>query len=231
MRSSDVFDYEEEDVDYFVEKLKTINPDVVCLQETHMNATRSVAKEIALKLGGYFCFDIELSPSHIDREYRLGNAILSRNKPTAEESFIFPYPNFPLVLPGGEPAEKHNKGFQIAHFPFGSVMNFQMMPLGFLGTPYESNNGTKFAHEMEKQLLKHITSPAILFGDFNTPNVESLYKNLIEKINIKNALPDNPTRPNGKRSDYILFSNEFSLVEAGIIETKTDHYLCWAKFE
>ncbi len=231
IRSSDVFDYEGEDVGYFVEKLKTINPDIVCLQETHMNATRSVAKEIAEKLGGYSYYETAMSPSHVDEEYELGNAILAKENALSNKSFIFPYPSFELYLPGNKPAARHDKRFQLNYFNFGLVVNLQMLPLKFLGTPYDSVSGKEFASNMEDVLIDHLEKPLLFCGDFNTENAPTLYERLLKRMGMKNALPNIPTRPNGKRSDYIFYSDNFRLVDSSIIETNTDHYLCWARFE
>ena len=43
IRTDGLFDYADEDINYFADELRKINPDVICLQETHMNDERSVA--------------------------------------------------------------------------------------------------------------------------------------------------------------------------------------------
>lgn len=229
IRTKGIFDYAEEDIDYFVQELGKINPDIVCLQEVHLNAKRSVAKEIAEKLGNYFLHETVISKSHIDNGYHLGNAILSKENPTSYESQTFPYPEFALFLPNGVPAEHHDKAFQFADFSFGSMINFQMMPIKFLGTPYESEDGTKFALEMEDSLLKHSKNPKFICGDFNTKDATLLYRRLLDGMH--SALPDKPTRPSEQKSDYIFYSNNYVLLDSRVVETNTDHYLCWAKFK
>ena len=215
-----------------MEQLKLINPDIVCLQETHINSERSIATEIGKKIGGYFLEEFDVSPSHIDKKFHLGNAILSKQKPTKEGHFLFPYPTFPLYLPGNKLAEHHDKGFQVVQFSFTRVINLQMMPLRFLGTPYGSPQGEKFAHKMEDLLKLHAERPILVCGDFNTDDTESLYRPFLESAGMKSALlPDMPTRPNKKRSDYIFYSDNFILRDSGVIQTNTDHYLCWARLE
>jgi endonuclease/exonuclease/phosphatase family metal-dependent hydrolase len=229
MRSEGVFDYDAEDVDYFSEQLRLIDPDVVCLQETHVNEERSVAKEIAVKLGGYAVQEVTMSPSHVDENYSLGNAILSKIKPKNIQNVLFPYPTFPLFLPGGKPAIRHEKGFQLGTFDFGIVGNLQMMPLKFLGTPYNSEKGKEFARGMEETLFAAVSRPLLLCGDFNYIDPALLYTQLLSGM--KSALPNIATRPDGKRTDYIFYSVEFVLKDSGVVQTNSDHFLCWATFE
>lgn len=212
---------------YFTSELKKISPDIACLQETHINNERSVAGEIAAALGGYHTQEVSMSPSHIDRQYALGNAVISKEMPRDAKSQTYVYPTFPLVLPDGKPAVHHDKGFQVINFSFGMVINTQMMPLGFLGTPYRTPLGRSFARDMEKQLLAHVRHPFILCGDLNVSEVTEFYPELLKLM--KNVLPDMPTRPRGGKPDYIFLSKEYQVIDAGVIETNTDHYLCWAK--
>lgn len=229
IRSSGIFDYAPEDIDYFVGQLKGVNPDFVCLQEAHRNEHRSIAMEIAKKLGNFHYVESSNSASHIDPKYQLGNAVLSRKKLVDKENYTFPYPKFPLVLPDGRPAAHYDKGFQVMQTNFCSVINLQVMPIRFLGTPYASPQGQDFARTMEDMLLSNKTTPLLICGDFNHDNARSLYPTLLGDM--RSALPVTPTRPDGKRTDYIFYSSEFALLEAGVVETKSDHYMCWARFE
>lgn len=228
MRSEGRFDYDAEDVEYFTQQLRLINPDVVCLQETHINSERSVAKEIAQSLG-LRIHETAMSPSHIDSRYSLGNAVLHKVPETKEQDYIFPYPSFPLVLPNGKPAAHHDKGFQINDFDLLSVVNLQMMPLKFLGTPYDSHNGVVFAKEMEDILQKHVVGSAVVCGDFNFANPEQLYSQLL--LNRRDVLPNAPTRPEGTKTDFIFVPEGITSKDSSVIQTNTDHYLCWATLE
>lgn len=228
IKSAERFDYAPEDIGYFTEQLRAIDADVICLQETHLNKDRSVAKEIAEQLG-YHIHEAEMSPSHVDAAYSLGNAILYKEVPKSLHNFLFPYPFFKLLLPGGRVAARHNKGFQIAEFSFGMVVNMQMLPLGFLGTPYDSPDGLLFSEEMERTLLSEVRSPSIICGDFNFREPKTQYAKLL--ANSVNALPDVPTRPEEKKTDFIFVSPEFRVQSSRVIETNSDHFLCVATLE
>lgn len=222
------FDYDTEDVGYFVEQLQKLNADVVCLQETHLNEERSVAKEIAIKLG-YDISEVDMSPSHIDRAYSLGNAVLFKKEPKNIHDFVFPYPTFSLIRADGVPTVHTDKGFQVLEYEFGNIVNLQMQPLKFLGSPYDSMNGIQFAKEMEDFMLQKINFLSIFCGDFNYKDAKTLNPKLL--ANHSDALPDTPTRPGEKKTDYIFVPNSYQVIDSGIIETRTDHFLCWAKIE
>jgi endonuclease/exonuclease/phosphatase family metal-dependent hydrolase len=222
-------DYLDEDVAYFGSKLKELNPDIICLQETHIGSNKSLAKELGEVAGDYSLTEVALSESHIDGRYRLGNAILSKNKPLEENFHYFPYPSFPLARRDGGVTVIHEKGCQVLKFEFGNVANLHMQPLAFLGTKYDSPNGVIYAKEVEQTLEQNLTNPIVLCGDFNYIKSEELYSDLLNKLSLKSVLPDEPTRPDNKKTDYIFVSPEFTLVDSGIVKTNSDHYLCWAR--
>ncbi|MGE5541093.1 MAG: endonuclease/exonuclease/phosphatase family protein [Bacillota bacterium] len=224
-------DYLAEDTDYFASKIRGLDPDIICLQETHVNTERSVAQEIAQAAGGYACIEVGLSESHIDPAYELGNAVLVKQKPATEEFYTLPYPDFPLSLPDGGIPHEHKKGIQVLEYSFGNIANTHLQPLRFLGTPYESENGQRYAHEVEREFETHFSAPLILCGDFNYAHAADLYKDFVTKLQLTNVLPHEPTRPDGKITDYIFSSPEFSLIDAGIERVMADHFLCWAEFE
>ena len=80
---------------------------------------------------------------------------------------------------------------------------------------------------MEEQLISCVQAPFILCGDMNFNDAPSLYPYLLK--NMKSALSDGPTRPGGKKSDYIFVPESCKVIANGIVPTNTDHYLCWAK--
>jgi len=225
-------DFLEEDPAYFASQLKEINPDIICLQETHIGPDKSLAREIGELIGEYHLVEEATSPSHIDSRYRLGIATLSKIKWEKEEFNYFPYPDFPLARRDGRPTVRHDKGVYVTKFAFGMVANLHMQPLAFLGVPYDTPEGQGYAKQLEEELEKHISNPVVICGDFNYGKSEELYSNLISKLSLKEVLPKVSTRPDkNRKSDYIFVSPEFSLIDSGVVETNSDHYLCWAKLK
>lgn len=66
-----------EDIDYLRDVIREINPDIICLQENHINQERSLARD-AFKDSYQFITEINVSPSHNDSKYELGLAVLSK---------------------------------------------------------------------------------------------------------------------------------------------------------
>ena len=79
IKTKEMFDYNTENLSYFVDIIKALKPDVVCLQESHTNDKDVLAVRMAESLGLAHVFDAPRSPSHIDERYQLSNAILSRH--------------------------------------------------------------------------------------------------------------------------------------------------------
>jgi len=49
---------DQENIQYFIDKLKGINLDIICIQESHRNAHRSLSVEIAKALGLQGVFEV-----------------------------------------------------------------------------------------------------------------------------------------------------------------------------
>lgn len=235
--SHEHFDYWPEDLAYFVEQLKKLDPDVVCLQETHTSHSRSIAREIAGFLGQYQVFDSEMSPSHIDPSYRLGMAILSRIGMRSEKLSVYPDPDFELLLPSGKEAATHPKGVQTVTAGGTCVGNTHMLPLVVFGYDYRVEPGKSLALKIGSVLEMALRAPAILCGDFGMSNAqETVYASVFAPLSMRNALRAEATyhRPSEvggvNRPDSIFYTAD-SLVVAGsgVVQTQTDHYLTWAE--
>lgn len=231
------FDYGEEDLGYFADKLNSVGADVVCLQETHTDSTRSVAKELAKMLKMDYVFDSPASISHIDKNSFLGNSILSKFHIDNPRTTIYPYPDFELVWKDGRVADRHDKLLQIVKTNGTYIANTQLLPIGLFGYTYNDQNVEIYAREIEKALIG-IPSPAIFCGDFSgdfaNDLVEDVFKNLFTENKFADAIRQ-ITRPlkdrPGRQTDHIYFSPQFTLIGSGVIQTQTDHFLCWADFK
>jgi endonuclease/exonuclease/phosphatase family metal-dependent hydrolase len=231
VNSFEQFDYSREDIDYFAEQLLAVNPDIVCLQESHTNANRTIAQELADKLGMNFLFNTTNSPSHVDSNFQLGLAILSKHPFDNQSSYQYPYPSFKLLWKDGREADKHHKALQLANVEGIYVANTQMLPINIWGYDYVKEQGLKYAKEIETTLIKKLETPLIFCGDFNFNQPDDIYSTAFRKLEMKDSLPHGQsTRPSDdgeiRSPDHIFFSSDFECEEANIIKTKTDHYLC-----
>ena len=235
--SLDYFDYLPEDPEYFVNELKKIDPDIVCFQESHtkIDNSSSNAKDITDKLGFSYLFNSPSSKSHVDNTCMLSTAIIAKNKFNTEKLVFYPNPKGDLFWSDGRLADTHEKNLQIVSNGQFSVANNQMLPIRLFGFTYDDGaRGTEFANSINLVMKSEIKSPVIWCGDFNFSDPQKVFS-IINELNLINALPDEGTRPSKdgskKKSDFIFYSSEFKLINSGIIETNTNHYLCWAEFE
>lgn len=240
IRSSKRFDYGDEDIKYFASNLKNINPDFICLQEVHFNNNQSTSSEICKILHDYKFIDFELSPSHIDPKSRLGMSVLSKSGPDNHKNLTYPYPEFDLHFPNGRLADRHDKGLQVIDFSRMFIANTQLLPLGIFGHYYDTDEGLVLAGQISDIFINNLSSPLIFCGDFGSDyngKFYEIFKNVIKKFGLKDALMGMNTRnldsinASKVKADYIFYSSHFKLLDSGIIETETDHFLCYADFE
>jgi exonuclease III len=236
MRSQEVFDYEDRDLEYFADQFKALNLDIICIQECEYLETDHIAEKLAKLLGIPCVFETLMHQSHISPGYTISTVILSKSPLIKAQAIKQPYPDFEVTLPNGQPAQKHTKYLQVAEYDGLCVANTQTQPLEFLGTPYESERGRGFAKILSKLFIEELHRPLVFAGDFcadlHTTHVSKIYKEACESFELKDVLPPGQTKPNNKgRADAIFISPELKKIDSGIVQTETDHFLCWAEIE
>ncbi|MEK7100523.1 MAG: endonuclease/exonuclease/phosphatase family protein [Patescibacteria group bacterium] len=232
------FDYSAPDLSYFIEKLRQVDADIICLQESHTSEDnqKSNAQDIADALGYPYVFNSVASNSHIEKGQKLSTAILSRLPVTNEKCIFFPDPSAPLVWRDGRPAgEMHHKNMQVVKTEKFSIANNQMLPIHLFSLGYDDGGvGSELAQGIHETMAANVTAPVLWCGDFNFEEPLSIYPHL-RNLKLTEALPDVNTRPAvegaKKRTDHIFYSSEFTLVDSGVEIVNADHYLCWAEFE
>jgi len=232
------FDYSPEDLDYFIEQLRSINADIVCLQESHTSedGSNSNAHAIAAALGYPHLLNSPSSPSHIEEGYKLSTAILSKVPFLEKRAVLYPYPSAPLFWRDGRAAVgRHEKNLQVVRTENFSIANNQMLPIHLFSLSYDDKGeGGKLAHRINETMAASVASPVLWCGDFNFENPLSIYPHL-NTLHLTEALPDKDTRPSvggaKRRTDHIFYSPEFRLIASDVMTVNADHYLCWAEFE
>jgi endonuclease/exonuclease/phosphatase (EEP) superfamily protein YafD len=121
---------------------------------------------------------------------------------------------------------------QVVKFEDFTLANIHTLPLHILGSSYDTDDGRAFAREVEKVMLEHLSTPLIFCGDFNYTDIQNLYPNLFNKLNLLDALPNQPSVPNADMPiDYVLISkNDFQVVASSIHPLMTDHFPCLLEF-
>ena len=231
-------DYSPENLDYFIDELRKVDADIVCLQEAHTPNESGVsnAERITTVLGYPHFLNSPASVSHVDPSCQLSTAVLSRIPFRESRAVFFPNPEVDLFWKDGRPAATHEKNMQIVDFEEFTVANNQMLPLTLFGYNYQDTSyGGKLAEGINRIMETNIPQRPILWcGDFNFDNPLSIYP-FMRSLGLADALPDEGTRPtkdgSKKRPDHIFYTPHFTLKNAGLRNTNSDHYLCFAELE
>ncbi len=241
LASKNHWDYKSENLDYFAKNIQKLNPDIICLQEIHINKKRSIAKEIAQKLNISNIHEVSSNPSHIDSQYDLGLAVLSKYEISNPEIIKLPYPKFKLVFSDSREAKQIDKHIQRVTIKELKVVNTQFQPLGLWKYRYDEGKGFKYSEDINKVLGK-IDKIDIFCGDLAMDYPLKVLPVLKDKFHMQEAFKDTNTRPVDKdfiarigkkyipnEIDHILFSDKLKLIRSGVVKTNTDHLLCWGE--
>lgn len=234
--STDLFDYQPgEHPEYFADALGAINPDIVCLAETHIRrgCSESLTDSITQILGFEQKHEVGLHPSHIDN----GRSILGIGI-VAARAFLacnvpIPGPDFELKFKDGTPATIHQRWLVVANFGAYVVATMHGWPLRVFGCDYATKPGIDYARHLEEALINTLSpdTPLIIAGDLNFDSANHTLPTLMHRLNLREALPGETTRNQGDHPDHILYSPHWQLDKAGIIPGKSEHYLCYAKLQ
>lgn len=216
-------------VRYMVNLISEHRLDIVCFQEvlTGDKKYNSMSSEIAKESDLQFYVELSLSESHVVAGRKMGISIVSRYPFIQSESFMLENPGITKVLESGEIFYSHDKGFLISRvqtdigelccvtghcFPFHSFHK-DVMDFKYIYT------------KLEQKLLKlsDKNSHIIIGADFNTNRLALLMPELCKKYR---SLVHVPTRPNGRKDDYILCDRETANAEFRLIKTCYDHHGC-----
>lgn len=231
-RTAEQWDYHKnENLAYFIKHLQAVSPDVVCLQELHTNDKRSMAQEIAQALGLPHVYEVLTCPSHIDKNYKLANAILSKTPFTEPRSVLLPHPKFPLYINGKE-VPSFDRHLLVVQFPGYQVATLHVEPLNILGSDYNKGQGLKFGREIDTILVQSLDRPFIFTGDLYTEIMKKPFATFMHTFALQEALPaKTPTTPKEGSPDHIVFTPEWWALSSRVIVTQSDHYLCVADIE
>lgn len=220
---------EGEDLEYIANELKKLAPDVVCLQESHTNKHDSLAKRLAAKAGYAHVIDAPNCPSHIDSAYRLSNAIVSHKSLTRTRIVDLPMATFPLIYKGKTvtPYERVAVFAEVSGITVGTM---HTEPLEDFGQSYTFGEGAKLAGQIDKVLAPLLRNPFVFAGDWNTGDVQTAHKLLLDVMDAKEVMLGD-TRPFGVQSDHIITSRSLVVADLGVVKTNTDHFLCWVDIE
>lgn len=218
--------YDIEDIAYFIDELKKIDPDVVCLQEVHISEGHNQAEMIAHGLGFEYFETQKLADSHLVEGEDLSLAILSRFPILKRQFHQLTNPKLTFTWRGRE-VLSHDKGFLecLIQSPESnvSVLCAHMIPFRKFGKDFCSSEFDVIRNEVELIMCSGEV-PKILGADMNYADVGAALPKVFER-GFKMVLPDTPTTPKGRKYDKIIVSEQWSSKESQIVPGRADHYL------
>lgn len=227
-----------EQLDYFIDELKKIDADIICLQEAHtsVDGKEIQAKIIADKLGYRH---VENQPykaktSHIKDNYFLSISTISKLPISQSTFFELPNPNLKIQRPNGDMWITLNAGFLMVEINYEgkkvNIANTHLVPLHYFKKDYMEEDFKNIREEISKLLINLSKTPTVIAGDFNFADMKSLLPDIFKDNLYHDAFQKNTTPEKGQQ-DHILFSNHWQLKSADIKKGNADHYLCVADVE
>ena len=163
-------------------------------------------------------------------------AIITKEPFSSPKLYKYPQPDFDLFFRNGSSAIKHCKAVQIVGYKSTYIANTHPLPLIVFGHDYQEGAGKKLGEQIQTILLQHLEPPLVLCGDFGMPNKhEYALEKLTNQLKLQNALPLRPTYH--KKSEVTglnapdriyITADRLQRGKSDIVNTETDHYLCWA---
>lgn len=230
----DASGYEKEDLGYFIQELKKINVDVICLQETHTSVDETVSQgeKVAKNLGFNFVNHAYTGgESHIKKGQRLSLTTLSRFPITKSYFHQAPNPHIKITRPDGFVWVSLNVGFLIAEIDYEGVKvnitNTHLVPFHYYGRDFMEFEDVR--NSITKLLLDLSSEPTISAGDFNYEDLRQLFPKVFD-AGYQQAFEQDTTPEKGQQ-DHILYSKQWKLEGYEIIKAQADHYICVAKLK
>jgi len=229
--------YDEENLDYFIQQLKKINPDIICLQETHIskdkkiNQTKTIAKAFSYQ---YFSTQIyKGKESHIKSGHFLHLGTISKYPITSNKSFYPPNPKLTIKRPNGKTWITLDMGVLVSRINFLgkqiNIANTHLVPLHYYEKSWKNTEFQPIKDFVARLLLDLNKKPTIAIGDFNYADLKEIYPQIFAQEKYQDAFIQDTTPEKGQQ-DHILFSQHWTLNKTKIISAvKADHYICIAE--
>jgi len=225
-------EFDTEDISYFIDEIKKIQPDIICFQEIHVSENNDQPKMIAKALG-YKSLKTEIiADSHLKDGEKLSIAIISKYPIISSKFNKLPNPNLEFIW-NGKKAFSHDKGFLEVVINYQdtsiSVLSGHMVPFRKFERDFIADKFKNIRNEIEK-IICHEKMPTVIGADMNFEDIYQLIPNVF-KQDFKFILNDEPTTPKDRKYDKIIISNDWIFANSKIIQGRADHYLCFADID
>ena len=226
-------EYDLENIQYFIDELKSIQPDIVCFQEAHVSNNNNQPEKIAEALNFDFVRTEFIADSHLKDGEKLSISIISKYPITSSKFNMLTNPNLEFIWKDKK-AFSHDKGFLESTIDYNGsdikVFSGHMVPYTKFKRNFLEEDFKEIRNEIENIILKD-NNPKIVCADMNfNENIHELLPNIFSK-NFTSLIEGKATTPKEKRYDKIIASEEWLSTNSKIIPGKADHYLCIADIE
>ena len=233
----DASSYDRENLDYFIEQLERVQPDIISLQEAHTPVDQnsdSQAQTIAGALGYEFVVNHPyFDRSHIEQQQRLSLAIISKFPIQKSYYHLLPNPNLRTVRPNGDVWITFDAGFLVVTGDYKgaefNVANCHMVPYHHFNRDFLEFGAIR--DDASEFLIGLSQQPALVTGDFNYNNLRRLLPRVFENGTYNESFEGVETVPGRGQQDHILFSNKWNLRKYEVRKGEADHYLCVAELK
>ncbi len=221
--------------EHIVKLLLSEKPDIIALQESHKNVNEDLVKKLADRLGYQYFVHDSTSPSHIDTDFQLGHAIISRYSLSNHRFKLYENPHLEVIWEDGSVAKTFDKGYSTVALRIDeslvlNVTTTHLVPFRRFEIDVKSEKGQQILKNVDETIDRE-SKPWIVLGDFNIDSgkVAHYFPTAFHEMDEVNI--ENPTNPKGRSYDHILFEG-LSLVEYRVAnEVLTDHFPVIATFE
>lgn len=222
-------------LEQIIEKIREYNPDIITLQETHTDSTRSQARVMAEVLGFSFVAEDVYDKSHLQEGQGLGQAILSKY-PIKDHTFVkFHNPNMKTTSPSGQLWVSHNKGVTSCKLMVGSTYIDIKTCHSF---PYRRYKVEPLSIEMKllrEDMAKKLKPELPLFLlqsdlNYNESSVRELLPALFYN-GVQEVVLDTPTTPKGRKYDHVLYKGIDHVQTSVDASVLNDHFPVISDFE
>lgn len=228
--------YNVDALDDIVDKLKSISPDIIALQEIHKSETYDQAAIIASKLGYKYYINESFSWSHNEDGAELGNALISKYPMSEQGSDVFINPLVTVTWEDGRIAETHDKGFVKSVIDIDnkkiSVMTLHLTPFRKFGMELSDSRAKRILSDVSVKIAEIKSPLAVVLGDFNIDDsTVSSYLPYYDETGFNEIKIETPTTPKGRSYDHILYKG--ILLDTYKIDSSvlTDHYVLISEFD
>ncbi len=231
----DALSYEKEDLKYFEQQIKQVNPGIIALQEAHtheIDIGQNHANILSKDLGYKYLENHPYGKSHIKKENELSLTTLSKYPITSSFFHQLPNPGLTIKRPNGDNWVTFDVGFLVTTIIYDEqkiiVMNCHLAPFHYFERDYQEEEFQNIRDDITELLNPFSKIPTIVLGDFNYGNLRKILPAVFENQKYMEAFENIETTPGKGQQDHILYSSLWELESCEVKKANSDHYLCIA---